>query len=79
MKISVVFATHKRNELLKKTLQGLADADTQGLDWEVIVVDNNGDGEAQWVDHAFAGKLPLIYLIEKKLFASDSADQKSVV
>lgn len=66
MKISVVFATHKRSELLKKTLQGLADADTQGLDWEVIVVDNNGEGEAQWVAHAFAGKLPLKYLIEKR-------------
>lgn len=64
MHVSIIFATYKRNDLLTKTLQGIADADTQGIDWEVIVVDNAGDAETHQTAHRFTDELPLKYLVE---------------
>ncbi len=64
MKISVIFATYNRNELLTQTLQGLAEMDKTWLDWEVILVDNAGNDETARIAASFSASLPLIFLVE---------------
>lgn len=64
MKISIIFATYNRNDLLTKTLQGLVDMDTTGLDWEVVLVDNAGNDETARLSASFSASLPLKFLVE---------------
>lgn len=66
MKLSIVFSTYNRNDILTKTLQGMGDMDTTGLDWEIILVDNAGNVETARVAEYFSASLPLTFLIEKK-------------
>jgi len=64
MKASIVMATYNRNDLLAQTLQGMADMDTAGLDWEVVLTDNAGNDETARVAESFADSLPLKFLVE---------------
>ena len=64
MIVSIIFATYNRNDLLTKTLQGLVDMDTTGLDWEVILVDNAGNDETARLSASFSASLPLKFLVE---------------
>jgi hypothetical protein len=64
MKLSIIFATYNRNTLLTQTLQGLADMDATGLDWEVILVDNAGNDETARIAKTFSTSLPLTFLVE---------------
>ena len=66
MKLSIIFSTFNRNEILTTTLQGLVDMETSGLDWEVILVDNAGNIESNSIAESFSSKLPLTFLVEKK-------------
>ena len=65
MKVSIIFATYNRNDLLVQTLQGLVNMDTAGLDWEVILADNAGNEETASISKSFSSSLPLKYIIEK--------------
>ena len=65
MKVSIIFATFNRNDLLVQTLQGLVNMDTAGLDWEVILADNAGNEETASISKSFSSSLPLKYIIEK--------------
>lgn len=65
MKLSIIFSTFNRNEVLAKTLQGLVDMDTDGLDWEVILVDNAGNDDTASIARTFSASLPLKFLVEK--------------
>lgn len=47
------------------TLQGLVDMETDGLDWEVILVDNANNKETARIATTFATSLPLKFLVEK--------------
>jgi len=58
MRISVIIATRRRPHFLEETLRSLAAADTAGLDWELLVVDNAGDAETRRVLDAATGLLP---------------------
>ena len=65
MKVSIIFATYNRNDLLVQTLQGLVNMDTAGLDWEVILADNAGNEETASISKSFSSSLPLKFIIEK--------------
>lgn len=62
MDISVIFATYKRTKLLEETLNSFLSLQTENLTWEIILVDNAGDQEAEIVAKKFTNLLPLRYL-----------------
>ena len=62
--ISVILATYKRSEILDKTLQSFCSLETDGLEWEVLVVDNAGDLDTRKTVHRYQQHLPLKYLVE---------------
>jgi len=55
LKISVIIATHKRPQILAKALQSLTIQTLPKNEFEVIVVDDNIDGETKKVIDVFAG------------------------
>jgi GT2 family glycosyltransferase len=65
MRLSVIIATRRRPQFLADTLRSLAGADTAGLDWELLVVDNGGDPDAnRGVVHDASQTLPVRLLCE---------------
>jgi glycosyltransferase involved in cell wall biosynthesis len=64
--ITILICTYNRAELLGPTLDSLAQMETPGLTWEVLVVDNNSnDDTAAVVQSRVAGyPAPLRYLFE---------------
>ena len=64
MKVSIVFATCNRNDIFKRTLQGLVNMDTSGLDWELVIVDNAGNEETARIAHSLSASLPVKYIVE---------------
>ena len=62
--ISVVIATRDRADSLAETLEYLGRADRDGLDVEVVVVDNGSADATRPTVEAFAGRLPVRYLFE---------------
>jgi len=64
MRISVIIATRRRPHSLAETLRSLAGADTNGLDWEVLVVDNGSDPEVLRVIKDAARTIPARLLQE---------------
>lgn len=60
--VSVVFATRDRAEQLVHTLASYMALDTSGLDWELIVIDNNSRDDTSKVIDAAAETLPLTHL-----------------
>jgi glucosyl-dolichyl phosphate glucuronosyltransferase len=67
MRFSIVIATYQRADLLKDTLESLAQLRT-GATWEVIVVDNNSRDHTPDVVAAAAVSFPvrLRYLVERE-------------
>lgn len=62
--ISVILATYKRPTLLSQTLESLCHVRTQGLKWEVIIVDNADDPKTRQVISGFHDRLPVSCLVE---------------
>jgi hypothetical protein len=65
MKLSIIFSTFNRNDILTRTLQGLVDMDTSDLEWEVVFVDNAGNDETARIANTFSSLLPLKFIVEK--------------
>ena len=65
MDISVILATYKRPQILSKTLESFCALNTDGLQWEVFVVDNAGDPDSQKTVEGFQRQLPLRFFVEK--------------
>ena len=65
--ISVVLSTRNRAESLAVTLECLARADREGLNVEVVVVDNGSSDNTRQVTESVSGRLPVQYLFEPKL------------
>lgn len=63
-RLSVIICTRNRRESLRITLDCLANADREGLDVNLIVVDNTKDGVSKDVVDSFAGKISVQYLLE---------------
>lgn len=66
MDISIILATYKRGESLAKTLVSFQEMETRGIRWEVHVVDNAGEVEAESVVRSFQDKIPISYWVEKR-------------
>ena len=61
--IAVVIATHRRSTLLRRTLESLAAPRRPEMLREVLVVENGGAHGARTIVEAFAGRLPVRYLL----------------
>lgn len=66
VEIAVVFATYRRHEILKKTLDSYANAVTSGLTWKLIVVDNDCDDRVRDIVCDYEGRLPICYRSEER-------------
>lgn len=66
MDISILIPTYKRVQLLTTTLQSMSLLDTEGLSWEVLLIDNAGDEATKVLIEKFSKRLPISYLVEKK-------------
>jgi glycosyltransferase involved in cell wall biosynthesis len=64
MNISVLLATLKRPDLLEQTLKSFCALKTDGLEWEVLVVDNGDDEKTRDVVSKYYDRLPVKYLLE---------------
>ena len=64
MKISVLLATYNRSKILEKTLSNFALLDTNGIDVEFVIVDNNSNDNTKDIVDSFREKLPVVYLYE---------------
>lgn len=65
--ITVAICTYNRAKLLDLTLKTLACMSVPaGLDWEVLVIDNNSDDKTEAVVRTYHGRLPVRYLLERR-------------
>lgn len=65
MDISIVFATYKRGDILKFTLDSLVKIDAGFLTYEIIIVDNSLDQRDESLVRSYEGKMPVYYFSEK--------------
>jgi glycosyltransferase involved in cell wall biosynthesis len=67
MKITVAICTWNRAELLNKTLSRMKELSVpSGVDWEIVVVDNNSFDDTSKVVAKHSTVLPIRYFLEKK-------------
>lgn len=66
MYISILIATYKRPELLRKELESFCVMDMAGFIFEVLIADNADDSETRKVVELFYDKLPVKYFVENK-------------
>ena len=65
--VTVVLCTWNGSELLRDTLEHIGKCRVpDGLQWELIVVDNNSTEDIQAVVGEFEGQLPIRYILEPK-------------
>ena len=64
MKISVLLATYNRGAILEKTLSNFAQLDTDNIEVEYVIVDNNSNDNTKAIIESFQSKLPIRYLFE---------------
>ncbi|WP_114327626.1 glycosyltransferase [Candidatus Colwellia aromaticivorans] len=65
MDISVLIASYNGEKTLPITLQSFVDADTKGLDWELLICLNNSTDNSEQVIDEYADKLPIKIFHEK--------------
>jgi GT2 family glycosyltransferase len=70
--VSVIVPCHRGDELLARQLECLAAQDYTGV-WEIVVADNEGDGQAAVVAARFAQDLPCMRVIDASAHAGASA------
>jgi glycosyltransferase involved in cell wall biosynthesis len=67
MDITVIICTYNRAESLRRTLETCCDlVIPEGVNWELLVVDNNSTDHTKQVCESFTGKLPLRYIFEPR-------------
>ena len=66
MRISVCICTHNRLESLRRTLQSLAAVQADGVNWEVLVVDNASPASPAPIVQDFRGRLPVRLVAEAR-------------
>ncbi len=65
--LSVIICTHNRPESLAITLECLASANRNGIQAELVVVNNASQGETEAIVWRFAERIPIRYLYEPQL------------
>jgi GT2 family glycosyltransferase len=66
MDISVLIATYRRPHLLEQTLKGFLALETDDLEWEVVIADNQGDEKTKEIVWKFFPEIPVKYFIETR-------------
>jgi glycosyltransferase involved in cell wall biosynthesis len=67
MDVSLIICTYNRHESLRQTLRTVCELIIpDGLNWELLVVDNNSNDATRQVCESFKDRLPLRYLFEPK-------------
>jgi glycosyltransferase involved in cell wall biosynthesis len=67
MGISVVLCTYNNDDRLQVTLESLCQLNRpEGVEWELIAVDNNSTDRTEEVIRAFEGRLPIDYVYESE-------------
>lgn len=64
--LSVLFATHRRADILEKTLEAFTSISADTLRWHLVVVDNADDIASQEVLRRYETSLPLTWLVESR-------------
>jgi GT2 family glycosyltransferase len=64
--MSVLFATHRRADILEKTLEAFRSISTDTVRWHLVVVDNADDIASQEVLRRYETSLPLTWLVESR-------------
>lgn len=66
-RVSIIISTYNRCDMLAATLQSVQQLTTPaGLDWEVVVVDNNSLDQTKPLVLGFEGRLPIRYVFERQ-------------
>lgn len=67
MKVTIAICTWNRARLLRRTLESISGLFVPlGINWELIVVDNNSTDDSRSVIESFSDSLPLKYRFEKR-------------
>ena len=64
MNISVILATSRRQDILRKTLTSFCELEVEDIQWEVLLVDNANEEKTATIAREFSQKLPLTYMTE---------------
>jgi glycosyltransferase involved in cell wall biosynthesis len=64
--LTVLIPTYNRADMLRQTLNSLAEVDRSGIDCEIVVIDNNSTDKTADVVKDFRGKLPVVLLTETR-------------
>jgi glycosyltransferase involved in cell wall biosynthesis len=74
MDVSVIICTHNRSASLGRTLSSFLQSTSDGLSWELLVVDNDSTDETKQVIESFitASKLAVRYIFEGKRGLSEA-------
>lgn len=64
MDISAIIATYKRHHMLEETLKSFCKLNTEGITWELIIVDNANDTATKSVASKYKSVLPVKFLVE---------------
>lgn len=65
--ITICICTYNRSDYLFKALDGLVELlCPEGIEWEVLVIDNNSNDSTKKVAEEFRAKLPIRYIFEKQ-------------
>jgi len=65
--VSVIICTYNRASKLRKTLQGFGQmAVPSGLQWELLIIDNNSTDDTKPVCAEFTSRLPIRYIFEPR-------------
>ena len=64
MDISVLIATHRRDETLRLCLDSLCRIESSALEWELLLIDNAGEESTRELAQAYKDSIDLHYLVE---------------
>ena len=65
MDISVILCTHNSDNRLRTTLESFCQLNRpEGVEWELVAVDNNSTDRTEKVIRTFEGRLPIDYVYE---------------
>ena len=75
MKITVAICTWNRAELLDRTLGEMIGLRVpEGVEWELLVIDNNSTDDTENVVAGFEGRLPVRHVFEPRAGKSHAAN-----
>jgi len=65
--LTVAICTYQRPTILARTLESLAAGQVPDVDWDLLIVDNDGDERVRQIAQSFRDKLPIRYAHEPEV------------